>query len=60
MKTMKRKEITLKQLKKLKEEEKTGGMRVADIQVEGVIRIFDKDGNLKSQLKTTTIDIEEE
>ena len=58
MKTMKRKEITLKQLKKLKEEEKTGGMRVADIQVAGVIRIFDKDGNLKSQLKTTTLEEE--
>ena len=52
------KEITLKELD---ERIKKHGpkMALADIKVDGIIKVYDKDGNLKAELKPTTIEIED-
>ena len=53
MNTPERKEITLDELQAIKKQKPTGTL--ADLKVQGVVTIFDKDGNVKSKLKITSL-----
>ena len=51
--TEERKEVSLEELGKLK---RAGNVNVADIQVEGICTIIDKDGNVKGQMRVCSVE----
>ncbi len=48
-----RREVSLEELGRLK---KAGNVNMADIQVEGICTIFDKDGNVKGTMKVVSVE----
>ena len=54
-----RKEITLDELKARKKKQGSTGV-MADLQVEGIATIIDKDGNVKSRMKITSLELPED
>jgi hypothetical protein len=54
-----RKEISIAELQALKKKQGPTGI-MADIEVEGIVTIFDKDGNVKSKMKITSLELPEE
>jgi len=51
--TEERKEVTLKELGKL---QRAGNVNMADIKVEGISTIFDKDGKIKGQMRVCSVE----
>ena len=54
-----RKEITIEELK-ARNREKGTMASMADVEVEGIATIFDKDGNVKSRMRITSLELPEE